>query len=360
MGGPSRAIEGGRPDDASRGLATPNRREPGDPGLGGGDRPLPPRQHVEPRASLVDDIVASAEALVADQTTLRATVDEYNRALRAIGIRGGPRLNADLLVSLARVLAQRRYAVFILRQLAALSESLPDLDVALVVAIAIRESHLSRGYLLGGSTVPLDTYDLGGLDNLGAALGRGARELIPPGYSEGETRWEAARSRDAFEGHSRVDAALVPSDELFVAYGVYIEHIRRRYVEPAVGRAGTLERYDERFFGQLAFGGVAGLSYTDWARATAEYERRRRRHELEPLEREPAFGLNTVVTWLRARARGRTLREVMGNETDRAAMHSTFGGRHRYRRAYVTPLEVALIRRWGLVPTRRFRRSEVR
>ena len=357
MGGPSRAIAGGRPDDATRGLAPRSGREGAEGEPLGDERPLPPRQHVEPRETIVDETVRRAQLRIAGETVVRATVVEYNRALTAIGLRGGPRVNADLLLRLAGVLSQRRYARFILRQLAALSEHLPALELALVVAIAIRESHLSRGALLGGSTVLLDTYSLGGLDNLGAALGRGAGALIPPGYSAGERRWTAAPERDAFEGHSRVAAAMVPSDELFVAYGVYIEHVLRRYLEPAIGRA--LEPYDARIFGQVTFGGVNGLAYPAFVRATAAYERRRARGELGPLEREPAFGINTVATWLDARARGRTVREVLASEPDRVAMNRALGGRHRYRRGYVTALETALIRQWGLVPVR-LRRLEVR
>jgi hypothetical protein len=122
----------------------------------------------------------------------------------------------------------------LLRQLIALANADPATDPALVLAIAYRES---GPLAVSTSTEPVNTFGRGGLDFLGSQL-PSLRPMLPPGYG---SRWEthdadgnlfSVRNEQGRIAHP----ALVPPNELLVAYGVTIRAARETFLREATER----------------------------------------------------------------------------------------------------------------------------
>lgn len=336
-----RGIHRGRPAPVERGLA----RRPGRRATGVDARP--PAQVIERHRTVLEEVTANAAAAVRDAARIDNLAAMFEIALDVP--RGGPYVNRGLLMQFARVMASESWARHVLRQLAALQEHNPQLDLALVVAVAVRESRLDGTRLLSRDPHldPLGTFAIGGLDNLGSVIQRGARSLVPPGYSEGRSTWRVGTRFLNPESGQEIVPAHVPTGELWVAYGVYLEWIRRAHLV-GLGPGAWRDPLMRRFLWQLSFGAPHGSSFEYWA------------HRLKRPSTSgapPRFGGHTVLTYLQSRSRT-TRPDLATFNAEQTAMHHLFGGRHRYRRAWVTAIEASILENLGIVP-RRLRRTDV-
>lgn len=142
------------------------------------------------------------------------------------------------------------------RMLGDLQRANPAFDPALTLAIAFRESE-SRIF---GGVSKVDTFDAGGLDFLGSELDA-LRPSIPAGYG---SSWRRAACSISPETGTEVCPALVPRNELIVAYGVTINARRGRFFQEAQSRGldtSVLTKEALRAWTQVFFGAPGGYEY---------------------------------------------------------------------------------------------------
>jgi hypothetical protein len=150
------------------------------------------------------------------------------------------------------------------RQLDALAADDPDFDPALVLMIASREA--SPGAVLTASRDQIETYDSGGLDNLGSLVRR--HRITPP---QGFGPWAPYAVGDGNEHGVRVTAAYVPRNEQLVAYGLVIRRARETFMRRArdvmASRPDVLAQLHHlpievlRVWTQIAFGASGGAPF---------------------------------------------------------------------------------------------------
>jgi hypothetical protein len=182
----------------------------------------------------------------------------------------------------------------VLRQLSALGSIDPHFDPGLTLAIAYRES---GPLILNTSSSRVQTYESGGLDFLGRQLpDLRRRGYIPPGFG---ARWEAlppGKIRNEL-GHW-VQPALVPKNELIVAYGATIRQARDVFLREAKARhfdLGSLSPRALRAWTMVFFAAPGGRSFG---------------------EREGRIGGTTVLTHLQTlirQGRASDLNDILTN-----------------------------------------------
>jgi hypothetical protein len=168
----------------------------------------------------------------------------------------GNRINVEYM---AQRISTEALANRINDQLRTLVENDPDADPALILVIAFRESGIN---VLSTRPTPIETFGRGGLDHLGSNLER-YRDLgyLPEGYGE---RWrEAPRRRNpetATPANPKGDwvyPAIIPRNELIVAYGMVIRDSREIFESTARAIGFDLDRLTQRArraWNQIAFG----------------------------------------------------------------------------------------------------------
>jgi len=220
---------------------------------------------------------------------------------------------------LERVAADPAARRSLVQQLAALRSVDPELDPALVVAIAARESGPG---VVSASASRFHTHRAGGLSHLGAELDR---LPLPDGVGG---RWTPEAPGSENEHGRPRRAAWVPRNEALVAYGAVLRERRELFeghVHEVFGprAADLLEGLDgtaRRAWIQVTFGGPFGASHVPGR------------------DSGRAFGVRTALEMLRERmatGQARDLNDVLHD--------AELSRHHRVRRALVTAAEAELL-----------------
>ena len=193
----------------------------------------------------------------------------------------GNRLVVSDVVS--RLAADRTYARRVEGQIAAIGES-GSRDPAMVMAIAFRES---QGSAFTPSARRVNTYDAGGGDNWGrdAVL----RDLRRRAVCDAGDLWNSAPPFRNPENNQQVIPALVPGNELLIAYDaalqraeeVFLRELRAAGFDPAL-----ISERAHRLGVMTAFAAEGGNPYQN-------------RYNDSPPAR--GFGVRTLTTWMRSR-----------------------------------------------------------